>query len=258
MARSDGSVVAVGHTKGTLGEASRGDNDAFAKSFDATGKPLWTTQFGTDTDDRGATAAAQSDGSIQVVGTTYGQMGAQVGGVDVFTAQLAADGTLGVIDQFGSNERDGADEWDDANLFATPAKDGLWITGLTFGAPAGQTNAGAGDVFVELRKVGEEPSPEPTEEPTEEPTGEPTDTPSLEPTGEPTTEPTGEPTSTPTDNPTSEPTGKETSEPITKPVDGSGDKDLAKTGVNALPVLGAGLLLALVGATVLVGRRIRA
>lgn len=246
VARPDGTIVAIGHTKGTLGAASSGDNDAFAKAFGSDGKPLWTTQFGTDTDDRGVTAVAQSDGSITVVGTTYGQMGTQAGGVDVFTAHLAADGTLGEIEQFGSNERDGADEWDDANLFATAANDGMWITGLTFGAPTGLINSGAGDIFVEFWVQAEEPSPEPT--------GEPTDEPTNEPTGEPTAEPTSEPTGAPSEKPTPDPTNSPTDEPTSKPVDQTAGQDLAETGTEILPYLGVIFALVLTGAAVLARR----
>jgi S-formylglutathione hydrolase FrmB len=150
VARADGSVVAVGHSRGALGGASAGDNDVFARAFDARGEVLWTTQTGTATDDRGVTGVAGADGTVLVVGTTYGALGNPVGGVDVFTLALAADGTPGAVTQLGTRERDGADEWDDANLFAAavPGTDGAWLSGLTFGAPFGAVNAGAGDVFV--------------------------------------------------------------------------------------------------------------
>lgn len=155
VARSDGSVVAVGHTRGALGEGgNQGDNDVVVRALDATGEVLWTTQVGTSTDDRGVTGVLGADDAVLVVGTTYGALGTAVGGVDVVTFPVAADGTPGEATQTGSRERDGADEWDDANLFAAPApaadgRDGAaLLTGLTYGAPAGTTNAGAADVFV--------------------------------------------------------------------------------------------------------------
>ena len=80
VARADGSVVAVGHTRGALGGASAGDNDVFARAFDARGEVLWTTQTGTATDDRGVTGVAGADGTVLVVGTTYGALGTPVGG----------------------------------------------------------------------------------------------------------------------------------------------------------------------------------
>ncbi|RPF29056.1 alpha/beta hydrolase-fold protein [Georgenia muralis] len=147
--RDDGTAIAVGHTGGRLGATAFGDKDAFALALAVDGSELWTTQLGTATDDRGVTAVARADGSVFLVGTTYGPVGSQVGGVDVFTAVLDAAGAVGELDQFGSADRDGADEWDEANLYAAGAPDGsVLVSGLTFGAPDGQTNAGAGDVFT--------------------------------------------------------------------------------------------------------------
>ncbi|KON73558.1 hypothetical protein M768_11490 [Cellulosimicrobium cellulans F16] len=163
VARSDGSVVAVGHTRGALGDGGNlGDNDVVVRAFDPAGEVRWTTQAGTSTDDRGVTGVLGADDAVLVVGTTYGALGTAVGGVDVVTLPVAADGTPGEATQTGSRERDGADEWDDANLFAAPAPSGpgsadaarttgagaALLTGLTYGAPAGTTNAGAADVFV--------------------------------------------------------------------------------------------------------------
>ncbi|WP_454730096.1 alpha/beta hydrolase-fold protein [Cellulosimicrobium protaetiae] len=165
VARSDASVAVVGHTRGALGEdGNLGDNDVVVRAFDPAGEVLWTTQVGTSTDDRGVTGVLGADDAVLVVGTTYGALGTAVGGVDVVTFPVAADGTPGEATQTGSRERDGADEWDDANLFATPApasfgpgsadsagttgEGAALLTGLTYGAPAGTTNAGAADVFV--------------------------------------------------------------------------------------------------------------
>ncbi len=121
VARSDGSVVAVGHTRGALGEdGNLGDNDVVVRALDVAGEVLWTTQVGTSTDDRGVTGVLGADDAVLVVGTTYGALGTAVGGVDVVTFPVAADGTPGEATQTGSRERDGADEWDDANLFAAP------------------------------------------------------------------------------------------------------------------------------------------
>lgn len=147
--RGDGTVIAVGHTGGQLGATAFGDKDAFVLALAGDGSELWTTQLGTATDDRGVAAVPRADGSVLLLGTTYGPIGSQVGGVDVFTAVLDASGTVGERSQFGSGDRDGADEWDEANLYASGSPDGgVLISGVTFGAPDGQTNAGAGDVFT--------------------------------------------------------------------------------------------------------------
>ena len=149
VARPDGSVVAVGHTAGDLGTPSRGENDVLARAYGAGGDVLWTRQVGTAQDDRGVTGVAGEDGTLSLVATTYGALGVQTGGLDVAIVPLGADGTPGAARQVGSTERDGADEWDEANLMAVRGADGsVWLTGVTFGAPAGATNAGAGDVFT--------------------------------------------------------------------------------------------------------------
>ena len=149
VARPDGSVVAVGHTGGALGAPSRGENDVVAQAWSASGEVLWTQQLGTPQDDRGVTGLLRADGALTLVATTYGAFGDQVGGLDVATVELGADGTVGATRQLGSPERDGADEWDEANLFVTTGADGVtWLTGVTYGAPDGTTNAGAGDVFT--------------------------------------------------------------------------------------------------------------
>lgn len=191
---SNGTVLAVGHTKGTLGEESRGDNDIFVAAIDPTdpGSPLWIHQLGTSTDDRGAAIASLGDSAV-VVATTYGAMGDSFGSVDVVALTLGAAGEVSDVVQFGSRERDGADEWDEANLHVAPGSAGAWVTGLTFGAPSGAVNQGAADVFaVLLPLVGPEPgqpmpsetasvTPDPTPVITNQPEPSPT-SPSEQPT----------------------------------------------------------------------------
>ncbi|GAA4288363.1 alpha/beta hydrolase-fold protein [Georgenia daeguensis] len=146
--RADGTVVVAGHTGARLGADAHGDKDAFVRAYSADGNQLWTSQLGSAADDRGAAVVAQPDGAVLLVGTTYGSLGGSVGGVDVFAARLDSAGTVGDVSQFGSSERDGTDEWDEANLYVSGADDGgVLISGLTFGAPDGKTRAGAGDVF---------------------------------------------------------------------------------------------------------------
>ena len=112
-------------------------------------------------------------------------MGEGRGGVDVVTFSIDGAGEVSGISQFGSRERDGADEWDEANLMATGGGSGVWLAGLTYGAPVGFSNAGAGDVFVMLLAGGDvEPSPSPTR--TGEPSVSPEPTASASATRTPT------------------------------------------------------------------------
>ena len=225
---ADGSVLAIGHTKGVLGDESLGDNDIFVASLNppaATARSLaaevgWVRQLGTSTDDRGAAIVATPDGGATALATTYGAMGTSLGGVDVVSFTLSRDGEVADVDQFGSRERDGADEWDEANLIAASGGSGIWATGITYGAPDGHTNAGAADVFVtRLSADTASPSPSPAS-PSPSPSASPSAAPSptLSPTGTPSAPVTPGPSgsATPTAVPTrsaATPTGPEPSSP---------------------------------------------
>ncbi|QOR71368.1 esterase family protein [Ruania alkalisoli] len=173
---ADQTVLAVGHSRGTIGAHHLGDNDIVVQALDQDGQVLWTTQTGTTTDDRGVSAVAGPGGGATILATTYGAIGEPHGGVDVAAIPLDAAGTPGAALQLGSVERDGADEWDEANLFAAPGSAGAWLTGLTFGGVDGQANAGAGDVFVTTLPVTSDPGPsgEPTDGATDGTGGTPT------------------------------------------------------------------------------------
>src|SRR5690606_20245995 len=209
-----------------------------------------TLQTGTTTDDRGVTGVPTADGGALVVATTYGAMGEPQGGVDVVVLPVPPDGTPGEATQLGSRERDGADEWDEANLFAAEGAEGVWLSGLTFGAPDGAVNAGAADVFVmQLASVpGEEPTtePEPTAEPTDPPaTAEPTDgapSPTDGVTGPPGLPTPGDPTGA------APPAGP-------APGAGAGGAGLPTTGAAVAGAVLAALVLGATGALVVARRR---
>lgn len=152
VARTDGSLVGIGSTRGTLGASSSGDHDVVVLAVDGLGAGLWTTQVGTSGDDRGVAGVATDDGGVAVVAVTSGALGVPIGGVDVAVLPVDAEGTAGVATQVGSVRRDGSDEWDDANLLSVldplAARPTMLLTGLTYGAPAGATAIGSGDVFV--------------------------------------------------------------------------------------------------------------
>ncbi|RIQ24958.1 alpha/beta hydrolase-fold protein [Jiangella rhizosphaerae] len=134
-------VVAAGHTGGVLGAASAGGNDQLAVAVTSAGRARWITQDGTDGDDRAAAVHVGTDGTITVAGHTDGRVGVSAGGVDVVVSTLGSRGQVRERTQFGTPERDGADEWDESNLYL--GGDGRLITGLTFGG-----GRGLGDVFA--------------------------------------------------------------------------------------------------------------
>lgn len=134
-------VVAVGHTGGTLGATSAGGNDQLAVAVTSSGRARWITQDGTGGDDRAAAVHVGTDGTVTVAGHTDGRVGVSAGGVDVVVSTLGSRGKVRERTQFGTPERDGADEWDEANLYLDAT--GTLITGLTFGG-----GRGLGDVFT--------------------------------------------------------------------------------------------------------------
>ena len=144
-------VAAAGFTGRVVGAASAGSNDVFATALAADGTVQWTTQDGSSGDDRGAAIVADAAGRLLVVGHTSGAIAASSGGVDIFTMTLSAAGAVVERAQFGSSARDGADDFDEANIYASGGGS-TWIQALSYGQVAGATNAGGGDVV--LLKVG--------------------------------------------------------------------------------------------------------
>ena len=144
-------VAATGFTGGVVGAASAGSTDVFATALAADGTVQWTTQDGSSGDDRGAAIATDAAGRLLIVGHTSGSIAASSGGVDIFTMTLAATGAVVERAQFGSAARDGADDFDEANLYASGGGS-TWIQALSYGQVDGATNAGGGDVV--LVKVG--------------------------------------------------------------------------------------------------------
>ena len=144
-------VAATGFTGGVVGAASAGSTDVFASALAADGTVQWTTQDGSTGDDRGAAIATDAAGRLLVVGHTGGVIAATSGGVDVFTLTLDAAGAVVARAQFGSGARDGADDYDEANIYASGGGS-TWIQTLSYGQVDGAVNAGDGDVV--LTKVG--------------------------------------------------------------------------------------------------------
>ncbi|MFT2815932.1 alpha/beta hydrolase [Leifsonia sp. A12D58] len=141
-------VAATGFTGGTLGAASAGDKDVFIVALGTDGSTQWVSQEGSSGDDRGAALGTDAAGRLLVVGHTNGRISAGAGGVDVFTLTVDPAGVVIERSQFGSVERDGADEYDEANLYVSGGSRTTWIQGLTAGHVAGAANVGAGDVFL--------------------------------------------------------------------------------------------------------------
>lgn len=140
-------VAVTGFTGGALNGESKGDNDVFVAAFDAAGALEWSIQDGSSGDDRGAAIAIDASGDLLVVGHTSGAIATPSGGVDIFSMTLSPSGVIAERGQLGSVARDGADEWDEANLYIAGGGS-TWVQALTYGRVDGATNTGSGDIAL--------------------------------------------------------------------------------------------------------------
>ncbi|MBK6579629.1 MAG: hypothetical protein IPG17_26275 [Sandaracinaceae bacterium] len=114
------------------------------QKYSATGVLLWTRQFGTSEPDQATAVAVGSDGTVVVVGSTYGAFPGQTQLVeaDVFIRKFDADGTVLWTRQFGTTNID----W--AKAVAIDHEGAVAVVGYTHAALPGQSHAGSADAFV--------------------------------------------------------------------------------------------------------------
>jgi outer membrane protein assembly factor BamB len=68
-----GNIYVAGIAYRTLpGQSGAGREDAYVRKYDANGNQIWTRQFGTKRPDAAAAVAAGNNGSVYVVGYTFG------------------------------------------------------------------------------------------------------------------------------------------------------------------------------------------
>jgi outer membrane protein assembly factor BamB len=135
--------------------AGQARDDAFIRKFDATGKELWTRQISTATDADDQIRGIALDGSdLYVAGSTADALEGQTsaGNADAFVRKYDSNGKEVWTRQFGTSS------FDQARATAVHAS-GFYLAGVTAGALAGQTSAGANYVFVrKYDKMGKEQS----------------------------------------------------------------------------------------------------
>ncbi|MBL8720932.1 MAG: SBBP repeat-containing protein [Myxococcales bacterium] len=139
-----GNVFVAGSTDGVLpGQASAGKTDAFVRAYDASGRELWTHQFGTSALDSANGIAVDASGNVLVTGTTMGALPGQTnaGEEDVFVRKYDASGKQLWTRQFGSTKTEFA------TAIAVDASGNAVVVGLTRGALPGHTSEGD-DAFV--------------------------------------------------------------------------------------------------------------
>ena len=144
-------VLLAGLTADAMpGQTSAGAHDAFVRKYDASGKEVWTRQFGTQYAEDVAGIAADDTG-VYVVGSTLGVLPGQTGSgsADLFVRKYDAEGKELWTRQFGTAEYDQAR--------AAVAHDGaIYLAGWTLGALSGQPAQGLHDgIVVRLSSSGQ-------------------------------------------------------------------------------------------------------
>ena len=130
----DGSVYVVGYTTGALDGVHRGDGDAYVMKLSPSLDVVAVRQFGTARTDLARKVEVGADGSLYVVGYTYGSLygpNADPSGTsgDVFAVKLDADLAVLASVQFGTAGEDRAG--------ASLRNGRLYVGGMTEAALAG-------------------------------------------------------------------------------------------------------------------------
>ena len=136
-------VYVAGLTAGPMpGQTSAGAHDAFVRKYDASGKELWTRQFGTQKLEDVTGIAADNTG-VYVVGSTLGVLPGQtgVGGADLFVRKYDPAGNELWTQQLGTPE------YDQARGVAALAGS-IYLAGWTLGTFPGQAAQGMHDAIV--------------------------------------------------------------------------------------------------------------
>ncbi len=124
----DGNLYVSGYTHGRLGTQHMGRSDLVIIKFDRDGTELWTRQLGTPQDDHAVDIATAADGSVYVVGTSYGDFAEpHRGGGDWIVVKLDRDGREQWRRQGDSNRRDRV------TSIATDLAGNVYIAGSTPG-----------------------------------------------------------------------------------------------------------------------------
>lgn len=120
-----------------------GPSDVFLRKYFADGTLAWTKLLGSAGSDTANAISVAEDGSIYVIGTTYGSLdgGLNLGGDDVFVAKYLPNGALEWVLQTGTPAND-------AGLAIATLTGSLVIAGYSEGSFGGQTNKGMSDTFV--------------------------------------------------------------------------------------------------------------
>ena len=136
-------IYLAGLTAGAMpGQTSAGAHDAFVRKYDASGKELWTRQFGTSNLDD-VCAVAIDESGVYVAGTTLGVLPGQTrsGSADMFVRKYDPEGNELWTRQFGTTE------YDQARGMSVYGA-GVYLAGWTLGTVPGQAAHGLHDALI--------------------------------------------------------------------------------------------------------------
>jgi hypothetical protein len=144
---SQGNLIVVAMTSGSIdGLTPTGSRDAYLAKYDASGNRIWHRFYGLGGEDNPSQVKCLEDGSVILVGHTYGSIKDGVinkGASDAFVSKFDADGNLMWATQFGT------DSYDEINSIMTDESGNVYLAGYTNGSFDGQTPIGQtrGDSF---------------------------------------------------------------------------------------------------------------
>ena len=147
---ADGTVYVTGFAAGDFAEHRlAGDKDIFVAAFSPDGTMFWSDEIGTNLNDKGADILLDNADNIIVAAYSNGNLAGSIGGFDVVLLHYDADHNQRWVQQIGTLQDDGTDQWAEKNLMVTLSDDMLLLSGLT-----GDTaEDGSGDVFLTIVPV---------------------------------------------------------------------------------------------------------
>jgi hypothetical protein len=149
---SDGNIFVTGYTYGSLpGYTNAGNTDAFVAKYNSSMELIWVRQIGTSSSDIGrAIALDDTESYLYIAGHTNGSLyGTNAGGSDIFYLKMTINNSISVTRQFGTSSSEYVTDASYGLSSSTPSAYiyTFLITGYTYGAFSGYSNAGSYDGF---------------------------------------------------------------------------------------------------------------
>jgi len=145
-----GGVYIAGTTAFLPGQVGLGGDDAFLRKYDASGNVVWTTEFGTSSEDFGYAVALDASGNIYVGGATHGSLPGQTAsgcGINAFLRKYDPSANQLWTHEFGTCNSVIGQGTELRSVSVDPAGF-VYVAGRTDEALPGQTYLGRLDAFL--------------------------------------------------------------------------------------------------------------